>query len=30
MQTNVLDLRGSVLRTIDLDDRVFGITPNPS
>src|SRR5579859_8154473 len=30
MQSNVLDLRGSVLRTIDLDDRVFGITPNPA
>src|SRR5918911_715093 len=28
MQTNVLDLRGGVLRTIDLDDRVFGIRPN--
>jgi large subunit ribosomal protein L4 len=28
MRSNVLDLRGSVLRTIDLDDRVFGITPN--
>jgi large subunit ribosomal protein L4 len=28
MQSNVLDLSGSVLRTIDLDDRVFGITPN--
>jgi len=28
MQSNVVDLRGSVLRTIDLDDRVFGITPN--
>src|SRR5947209_15045617 len=28
MQTNVLDLKGGVLRTIDLDDRVFGITPN--
>jgi large subunit ribosomal protein L4 len=28
MQTNVLNLRGEVLRTIELDDRVFGITPN--
>src|ERR671934_2467907 len=28
MQRNVLDLRGKVLRSIDLDDRVFGITPN--
>jgi large subunit ribosomal protein L4 len=28
MQSNVVDLKGSVLRTIDLDDRVFGITPN--
>jgi large subunit ribosomal protein L4 len=28
MQSNVLDLSGNVLRTIDLDDRVFGITPN--
>jgi large subunit ribosomal protein L4 len=28
MQSNVVDLRGSVVRTIDLDDRVFGITPN--
>src|ERR671929_1201529 len=28
MQTNVLDLRGGVVRTIDLDDRVFGIRPN--
>ena len=28
MRSNVVDLRGSVLRTIDLDDRVFGITPN--
>lgn len=28
MQSNVVNLRGSVLRTIDLDDRVFGITPN--
>src|SRR6478609_10315296 len=28
MQANVVNLRGSVLRTIDLDDRVFGITPN--
>jgi large subunit ribosomal protein L4 len=28
MQANVLNLRGEVVRTIDLDDRVFGITPN--
>lgn len=28
MQTNVLNLRGEVLRTLDLDDRVFGIEPN--
>lgn len=28
MQTNVLNLRGEVVRTIDLDDRVFGIAPN--
>jgi large subunit ribosomal protein L4 len=28
MQSNVMDLRGKVLRQIDLDDRVFGITPN--
>src|SRR5689334_23425630 len=28
MKSNVVDLRGSVLRSIDLDDRVFGITPN--
>ena len=28
MQSNVLDLRGNVLRSIDLDDRVFGIEPN--
>jgi large subunit ribosomal protein L4 len=28
MQSNVVDLRGTVLRSIDLDDRVFGITPN--
>src|SRR5260221_2173779 len=28
MQSNVLDLQGKVLRTLDLDDRVFGITPN--
>src|SRR6476469_8522492 len=28
MQSSVLDLRGKVLRTVDLDDRVFGITPN--
>jgi large subunit ribosomal protein L4 len=28
MQTNVVNLSGKVLRTIDLDDRVFGIEPN--
>ncbi len=28
MQTNVLNLSGQVVRTIELDDRVFGITPN--
>jgi large subunit ribosomal protein L4 len=28
MQSNVVDLSGKVLRHIDLDDRVFGITPN--
>jgi large subunit ribosomal protein L4 len=28
MQANVLNLRGEVVRTMDLDDRVFGITPN--
>ena len=28
MQSNVVDLRGSVVRTIELDDRVFGIPPN--
>ena len=28
MQSNVLDLRGNVVRSIDLDDRVFGIEPN--
>src|SRR5689334_24922159 len=28
MKSNVVDLRGSVLRSIDLDDRVFGIEPN--
>ncbi len=28
MQANVLNLRGEVVRTIDLDDRVFGIEPN--
>jgi len=28
MQSSVLDLRGKVLRTVDLDDRVFGIEPN--
>jgi large subunit ribosomal protein L4 len=28
MQANVLNLRGEVVRTIELDDRVFGIEPN--
>src|SRR5215207_2970583 len=28
MQSNVVDLTGKVLRSIALDDRVFGITPN--
>lgn len=28
MQRNVVDLRGKVLRNIELDDRVFGIEPN--
>ena len=28
MQSNVLDLRGMTVRSIDLDDRVFGIVPN--
>lgn len=28
MQVNVLALDGKVVRTVDLDDRVFGITPN--
>src|ERR671930_1531574 len=28
MQANVVDLKGGVVRTIDLDDRVFGIAPN--
>jgi large subunit ribosomal protein L4 len=28
MQANVVDLRGGVVRRIDLDDRVFGIRPN--
>src|SRR4051812_27849000 len=28
MQVSVLDLQGNVLRSVDLDDRVFGITPN--
>jgi large subunit ribosomal protein L4 len=28
VQSNVVDLSGKVLRNIDLDDRVFGITPN--
>jgi large subunit ribosomal protein L4 len=28
MQSNVVNLTGKVLRSIELDDRVFGITPN--
>jgi large subunit ribosomal protein L4 len=28
VQANVVDLRGGVVRSIDLDDRVFGIEPN--
>jgi large subunit ribosomal protein L4 len=28
VKSNVVDLRGTVLRSIDLDDRVFGIQPN--
>jgi large subunit ribosomal protein L4 len=28
VKANVVDLRGSVVRDIDLDDRVFGIEPN--
>jgi large subunit ribosomal protein L4 len=28
VQSNVVDLHGTVLRSIDLDDRVFGIQPN--
>lgn len=28
MQTDVLNLRGEVVRSIALDERVFGITPN--
>jgi large subunit ribosomal protein L4 len=28
MRANVVNLRGEVLRTMELDDRVFGITPN--
>jgi large subunit ribosomal protein L4 len=28
MQQSVVDLQGKVLKNIDLDDRVFGITPN--
>ena len=28
MNADVVDLKGTVLRTIDLDDRVFGIEPN--
>ncbi len=27
-KANVVDLRGSVLREIDLDERVFGVEPN--
>ena len=30
MQASVLDLQGNVLRSVDLDDRVFDITPNPA
>jgi large subunit ribosomal protein L4 len=28
MQRNIVDMAGKVLRPIELDDRVFGITPN--
>jgi large subunit ribosomal protein L4 len=28
VKANVVDLRGSVLRSVDLDDRVFGVQPN--
>jgi large subunit ribosomal protein L4 len=28
VKANVVDLRGSILKDIDLDDRVFGIQPN--
>jgi large subunit ribosomal protein L4 len=28
VKSNVVDLHGTVLRSIDLDDRVFGIQPN--
>ena len=28
VQSNVVDVRGKTLRSIDLDDRVFGIEPN--
>jgi large subunit ribosomal protein L4 len=28
VKSNVVDLSGNILRDIDLDDRVFGITPN--
>jgi large subunit ribosomal protein L4 len=28
MKSNVVDLKGSILREIELDDRVFGIEPN--
>ncbi|MDQ3811742.1 MAG: 50S ribosomal protein L4 [Chloroflexota bacterium] len=30
MRADVLDLTGKVLRQIDLDERVFGIEPNPA
>jgi large subunit ribosomal protein L4 len=30
VKSNVVDLRGSVLKSIELDDRVFGIEPNTS
>lgn len=28
VKTNIVDLRGSVVRELELDDRVFGIEPN--
>jgi large subunit ribosomal protein L4 len=28
VKSNIVDLNGNVVRDIDLDDRVFGITPN--